>query len=353
MGKRMNSWCRLWHDMPTDPKFRAIARRAQVGLPDVLSVFLLMLTCASQAEERGTLEGWDDEDAAAALDLDAEVVSAIRDAMQGKLMDGNRLTGWDKRQPQRERDDAQTSTERVREHRARRAGATPLHEDATAEQRHVTPCNTMKHHETPPDTDTDTDTDADAEYITTAIDDRRQTSTHRVHTQHRDDPPEPAPPRGRGVPNDAPKHVPLATMPHPDTPVSRVSRRHGRESAKNLVEAILHEADRDPQRQHWRDAIVAAESAANPARPDAWRLQVLRNWLAGDGTPPPPVPAGQSIAISAISPHPPPMRQRLTVVEERIAAGEAVIDRAIQAMQDQIDRERAIATIPILEVAHG
>lgn len=96
-------WLRLWHDMPTDPKFRVIARRSGRPLTEVLSVFVLMLTNASaNATERGTLNGWNDEDIAAALDMEPEHVTAICDAMQGKTLDGDRLQGWEKRQPKRE-----------------------------------------------------------------------------------------------------------------------------------------------------------------------------------------------------------------------------------------------------------
>lgn len=99
----MNSWLRLWHDMPTDPKFRVIAKRAGRPLSEVISVFVLIMTNASaNATERGELDNWSDEDAAAALDLQVEHVATIREAMQGKTIDGNKLTGWEKRQPKRD-----------------------------------------------------------------------------------------------------------------------------------------------------------------------------------------------------------------------------------------------------------
>lgn len=99
----MTDWVRLWHDMPTDPKWRTIARKSGQPLPCVIALFNLLLVNASgNADERGTLSNWDDEDAAAALDMDAEDVSAIIAAMQGKVLDGARLTGWEKRQPKRE-----------------------------------------------------------------------------------------------------------------------------------------------------------------------------------------------------------------------------------------------------------
>lgn len=111
-----NTWLRLWHDMPTDPKFRVIARKTGRPISEVLSVFVLMMTNASANEdERGELDNWSDEDAGAALDIDADHVAAIRQAMQGKTLDGVKLSGWSRRQPKRE----DNSAERVRAFRER------------------------------------------------------------------------------------------------------------------------------------------------------------------------------------------------------------------------------------------
>lgn len=92
-------WCRLWHDMPTDPKWKVVARKSGRTIPEVIAVYTHMLVTASKAEERGTLAAWDDEDVAASLDMDTEHVTAIREAMQGKVLDGESLSGWEKRQP--------------------------------------------------------------------------------------------------------------------------------------------------------------------------------------------------------------------------------------------------------------
>ena len=99
----MTDWVRLWHDMPTDPKWRVIARKSGQPLACVIAVFNLLMVSASQnTDDRGALQSWDDEDAAAALDMDPEAVTAILSAMQGKVLEGQRLTGWEKRQPKRE-----------------------------------------------------------------------------------------------------------------------------------------------------------------------------------------------------------------------------------------------------------
>lgn len=109
-------WVRLWNDMPTDPKWRVVAKRSGRPLTEVLSVFAVMLTNAgANATERGTLDSWSDEDVAAALDMEPAHVTAIREAMQGKTLDGDKLTGWEKRQPNRE----DGSAERARAWRER------------------------------------------------------------------------------------------------------------------------------------------------------------------------------------------------------------------------------------------
>lgn len=105
-------WLRLYHDTPNDPKWRLVARKSGQPVGNVLAVWTCMMVHASESEERGTLVGWDDEIAAAVLEYPIEAVMAIREAMQGRVLDGNRLTGWEKRQ--RASDDV---AERVKKHR--------------------------------------------------------------------------------------------------------------------------------------------------------------------------------------------------------------------------------------------
>jgi hypothetical protein len=103
----MTSWVRLWHDMPTDPKFRTIARVSRQPLASVVAVYCFMLTDASaNASERGRTQA-NDETIASAFDLDDGAVSAIREAMQGRVLDGDKLAGWEKRQPAREDNSAE------------------------------------------------------------------------------------------------------------------------------------------------------------------------------------------------------------------------------------------------------
>lgn len=114
-------WFRWHHGTYNDPKWMTVALRANSALaaaspnvtPDhtesqkitvghVVSIWAAMMENASMANPRGELDGWDDEDVGAFLGYTAEQVGAIRGAMQGKTLDGNKLTAWPKRQPKRE-----------------------------------------------------------------------------------------------------------------------------------------------------------------------------------------------------------------------------------------------------------
>ncbi|GEM_PF-2434869 len=98
-----NQWFRLWHDMPTDPKFRTVARLSNQPISLVISVYLFLLVEASaNASERGRTKTNASEDLASALDVEPQKIAAIIEKMQGRLLDGDVVTGWEKRQPIRE-----------------------------------------------------------------------------------------------------------------------------------------------------------------------------------------------------------------------------------------------------------
>lgn len=126
-------WFRWHHGSVTDPKWRVIASRCvtTVTVGHVVTVWAAMLENASQASPRGELQGWDDEDIAALFGYSTEQVSAIREAMQGKVLDGARLLAWEKRQPNRE----DSSTERTRNWRKRKS------DEKNDAKRNVTQCD--------------------------------------------------------------------------------------------------------------------------------------------------------------------------------------------------------------------
>ena len=130
-----NSWLRLYHEMPNDPKWRTIARAAKQTIPLVLSVYVHLLTIASGAIERGTLVNVNSEDLASALDVDCASVDAVLEAMQGRVLEGEKVSGWSGRQVNRE----DSSTERMREHRNRKVTQGDAHvTQSDAVKRNVT-----------------------------------------------------------------------------------------------------------------------------------------------------------------------------------------------------------------------
>lgn len=106
-------WLRLYHDTITDMKWRVVANESGEPVGNVLAVWMQMLINASAAEDRGTLEDWNDRYVAAHLGYPTDAVTAIRKAMQGVVLDGDVLTGWAKRQ--RSCDDAAEVKRKQRE----------------------------------------------------------------------------------------------------------------------------------------------------------------------------------------------------------------------------------------------
>ena len=94
-------WLRLWHDMPNDPKWRTIARVSGQPIALVQAMYVHLLVDASRNVTRGHVTVTK-EDIASALDVTDEQVEAIFEAMQGRVMVGDELSGWDGRQPKRE-----------------------------------------------------------------------------------------------------------------------------------------------------------------------------------------------------------------------------------------------------------
>lgn len=169
-----NQWVRLWLDMPNDPKWRTIARASGQSIGNVIAVYVHMLICAANATERGRTQSYTDEDTASALDLEIAQVTAIREAMQGRVLDGDYLRGWDKRQPLRE---DETAAERARAWREKRK-----HEQAgNADQ---TQANANERKRT---TDKDTDTDTDKEKTKTKTSARAALAAAGVDEQTADD----------------------------------------------------------------------------------------------------------------------------------------------------------------------
>ncbi len=168
-----NHWLRLWHDMPTDPKWRTIARVSKQPITLVISVYVHLMVSASRNVTRGHADVTT-EDLASALDVTEDEISSVIDAMQGRVLDGDNLSGWNTRQPKREdtgndKTGAKSAAERKQAQRAREKEAhevTQSHDTNTT----VTQCHAMSHNVT-----TDKDKDKEKNVSTTTVVDKATT----------------------------------------------------------------------------------------------------------------------------------------------------------------------------------
>lgn len=120
-------WLRLWHDMPNDPKWRTVARASGQPISLVIAVAVHLMVDASRNVTRGHVSVTA-EDVASALDVTEDAVKAVFTAMQGRVLDGEKLSGWEKRQPKREdsgnpETGSKSATTRKREQRQRERDA--------------------------------------------------------------------------------------------------------------------------------------------------------------------------------------------------------------------------------------
>lgn len=150
-------WLRLWHEMPNDPKWRTIARVSKQSISEVIAVYIHLLVTASNATERGRTQSVCNEDIASALDLECDQVDAIIDAMQGRVLDGDMISGWSKRQVERE-DGASERAKAWREaQKAKKTEETNATERARTQSNAIERNRTQTERKRTPDTDTDTD----------------------------------------------------------------------------------------------------------------------------------------------------------------------------------------------------
>ena len=142
----MTDWFRSWHGAPTDPKWLGIAKRAGVAPGIAVAVAWALMDRASQAADRGSVEGYDAEGLAYFYGCEPEQVDAIVDAMTAKgMVENGRFANWEKRQPKRE----DGAAERAKEWRERN--------------------RTQPNATEPPDTDTDTEVDTESKKEPTAL----------------------------------------------------------------------------------------------------------------------------------------------------------------------------------------
>lgn len=130
----MTPWFRVWNGISTDDKLMLVAKTTKSRLADVLAIWVYLLDQASQSDERGTIQIIDADDIGTLLDIAPDTVKSILTSMRTrKIIAGNSVSNWKKRQPMREDD----SRERVRKLRGEKANAEHLQHDGE----NVTQCN--------------------------------------------------------------------------------------------------------------------------------------------------------------------------------------------------------------------
>lgn len=131
-----NQWFRSWHGAPTDPKWRLIAKKAEVPTSLVVSFIWALMDRASQSEDRGSFAGVDLEVLADYLDCDCNALQRIATQCNARNVACNgRFVAWEKHQPKREDD---TSTERNRLWREKQKNSQKLGEIKDATQCNAT-----------------------------------------------------------------------------------------------------------------------------------------------------------------------------------------------------------------------
>ncbi len=150
------NWWRAHHGLPFDSKLAVVAKRCGVPRCQALAVWVACLDFASQHEDRGAVEGIDPEEVAISLDLDTKTVELIIEGFRERDMISvtpchasvtpcpERITAWERRQVQRERDD--DSTDRQRRYRQKKK--TKDLDVETPVSRHVTPSDAPEQNRT-------------------------------------------------------------------------------------------------------------------------------------------------------------------------------------------------------------
>lgn len=96
-------WWRSWHGAPIDHKWAVIAARAKVKTGIVSAIAWALMDYASQADDRGSIEGFDIETYSVYSGFEIAEIEAVIDAMRSKdIINGDQFTSWEKRQPARE-----------------------------------------------------------------------------------------------------------------------------------------------------------------------------------------------------------------------------------------------------------
>ena len=122
-------WYKLSPGLAQNAKLAVIARRTGLRRGEMLALWIALMDHASEASERGSVQGIDPEEIAATLEFDPAAVKAAIIALRDRemILPDGMLSGWSRHQ--------KLSTQRTRAHRARVAAARRLPAEETDEAR--------------------------------------------------------------------------------------------------------------------------------------------------------------------------------------------------------------------------
>jgi hypothetical protein len=121
--KKRYGWWRCYNDIARHPKWRVVARRANVPVHEVVAIVLDLLCAASKTKRRGSLDEFKPLECAAALDIEPEHVARVYATLEDPIIgwiDQDCIVDWFERQPDIE---DPTMLERKRRSRAARRAA--------------------------------------------------------------------------------------------------------------------------------------------------------------------------------------------------------------------------------------
>lgn len=143
-GKIRYSWWRAHHGLPTHPKWRSVARAANVPVSVAFHIVVCLLDTASRGSPRGSVADFKPFDCAGIVDVDLASVERVIEVLKGiHWIEGHMIGEWDDRQPQREDDGAAKRAQEYRDRNRHAASRSVTHDhgDVTHASGDVTTAN--------------------------------------------------------------------------------------------------------------------------------------------------------------------------------------------------------------------
>lgn len=142
------NWLKWFHGAVTDDKWPLIARKSGQPVAVVVAVWAALLECASQAEDRGSVEDFDAESMDAVLQVAdgacAAIVAALSAGKRPRIVDG-RIANWEKRQDEPPQDPTGKERKRRQREREREKAEGGLSRQCHGECHNVTRDNVTSH----------------------------------------------------------------------------------------------------------------------------------------------------------------------------------------------------------------